>query len=56
MGGCGACRVKGSGELAMDEPNCLSAGELRDGYVLTCVTRALGPSSIELPSNGRGGR
>jgi ferredoxin-NADP reductase len=57
MGGCGACRVKGSGELAMDEPNCLSAGEVRDSYVLTCVTRALGPGVIELPSgSGRGAR
>jgi ring-1,2-phenylacetyl-CoA epoxidase subunit PaaE len=56
MGGCGACRVKGSGELAMDEPNCLSAGELKEGYVLTCVTRALGPSAIEIPSSARGAR
>lgn len=53
MGGCGACRVKGSGELAMDEPHCLSAGEVRDGYVLTCIARALGPAAIELPAGTR---
>ena len=47
MGGCGACRVKGSGELVMDEPNCLSEAERAEGYVLSCVCRALGPGTIE---------
>lgn len=49
MGGCAACRCKGAGELVMDEPNCLSDAEKQEGYVLTCVSRALGPSSLELP-------
>ncbi|MBX7192861.1 MAG: ferredoxin--NADP reductase, partial [Sandaracinaceae bacterium] len=59
MGGCGACRCKGAGELVMDEPNCLTDAEKREGHVLTCVSRALGPSSLELlppPGQPRGPR
>jgi len=49
MGGCGACRVKlVDGEVAMDEPNCLSAAEHEAGYVLTCVGAALGPVTLEV--------
>jgi ferredoxin-NADP reductase len=40
VGGCGACRVKlVSGVVTMDEPNCLTEAERREGYVLTCVGR-----------------
>jgi ferredoxin-NADP reductase len=40
VGGCGACRVKlVSGVVTMDEPNCLTEDERREGYVLTCVGR-----------------
>lgn len=48
MGGCGACRCEGSGALAMDEPNCLTAEERAAGLVLTCVARALGPAEIRV--------
>jgi ferredoxin-NADP reductase len=41
VGGCGACRVKlVSGEVELEEPNCLTADERRRGYVLACVGRA----------------
>lgn len=56
MGGCGACRVKGAGQLVMDEPNCLSEAERAEGYVLSCVCRALGPSSIETAPTKGGAR
>ncbi len=49
VGGCGACRVKLlSGDVALDEPNCLHPDERREGYVLSCVSRPLGPVSIEV--------
>ncbi len=49
MGGCGACRVRlASGEVRMEEPNCLSRGEREQGYVLMCVGRPLGPCSIDV--------
>ncbi len=48
MGGCGACRMKlVSGEVVMEEPNCLSPGEKREGYVLTCVARAKSACVLE---------
>lgn len=56
MGGCGACRCKGSGSLVMDEPNCLGEAERSEGVVLTCVARVLGPSTIELPEAKAGPR
>jgi ferredoxin len=38
VGGCGACRIKlRSGEVDLDEPNCLSEEERAEGYVLCCV-------------------
>jgi len=41
VGGCGACRVKlVSGEVELEEPNCLTDEERRRGYVLACVGRA----------------
>ncbi len=50
MGGCGACKVKlVSGDVASDEPNCLSAEEAKSGFVLTCVSRAAGPVTLEVP-------
>ncbi len=49
MGGCGACRVRRvEGEIQMEEPNCLSAAERREGYVLTCVSHPLGQIRIEV--------
>ena len=50
VGGCGTCRVRLSrGSLVMDEPNCLSAQERADGYVLACVSRPSGPCTLEVP-------
>jgi ferredoxin len=41
MGGCGACKVrKSSGTVVMSEPNCLTAREREDGYVLACCCYA----------------
>lgn len=49
MGGCGACRVRlTSGDVQMEEPNCLSRAERDDGYVLACVCRPLGTASVEV--------
>lgn len=51
MGGCGACRLRlVSGEVAHDEPNCLTAEEQAGGLVLACVARALGPVTVEAAS------
>lgn len=43
-GVCGACRVRALQPemVEMDSVNCLSAKEIRAGYVLTCVSRARG--------------
>jgi ring-1,2-phenylacetyl-CoA epoxidase subunit PaaE len=42
MGGCGACQVELlSGEVALEEPHCLSDHELASGLRLTCVGRPL---------------
>lgn len=50
MGGCAACRVRlVAGEIEAEEPNCLSASEKADGYVLTCVSRARSAVTIEVP-------
>ena len=49
MGGCGACRVKvRSGQMVMEEPNCLTAQEREAGYVLACVARATTPCEVEV--------
>jgi ring-1,2-phenylacetyl-CoA epoxidase subunit PaaE len=49
MGGCGACRVRlVSGEVSMDEPNCLSSREKSEGYVLACVGRPASACVIEV--------
>ncbi len=50
MGGCGACKCKlTSGQVAADEPNCLSADEASKGFVLACVSRAASPVTLEVP-------
>ena len=51
MGGCGACRVTLlDGDVLMDEPNCLTPEERAAGQVLSCVSRPLGPVTIEVVS------
>lgn len=48
MGGCGACRMKlRAGAVAMEEPNCLTAQERAEGYVLTCIGRATRSAVLE---------
>ena len=50
VGGCGTCRVHlAAGSVVMDEPNCLSAGERAEGYVLACVSRPTSPCTLEVP-------
>jgi ferredoxin-NADP reductase len=49
MGGCAACRVRlVDGDVMMDEPNCLTADERRDGWILTCVARPLTRCTLEV--------
>jgi ferredoxin len=49
VGGCGACRVRlVDGDVAMDEPNCLTPEERASGYVLACMSRPGGPCTLEV--------
>ena len=42
-GNCGACKViRTEGKVVMEEQTALSAEDIADGYVLTCVGRAFG--------------
>lgn len=48
MGGCGACKCRVvAGEVAMEEPNCLTDDERARGLVLTCVGRPRGAVTLE---------
>lgn len=48
VGGCRTCVVKlAKGQVIMDEPNCLTAAELQEGKVLSCVAYPLEPLEIE---------
>ncbi len=48
VGGCGECKQKlVSGDILLEEPNCLSAEELANGWRLMCVGRALSPLVID---------
>jgi Na+-transporting NADH:ubiquinone oxidoreductase subunit NqrF len=48
MGGCGQCKVKTSGgSVVLDEPNCLTAREKEEGYVLTCCAFASSDVVVE---------
>jgi ferredoxin-NADP reductase len=49
MGGCGACRVKvAAGDVALDEPNCLTTSERAAGYTLACCARAVTDVTVEV--------
>jgi len=49
MGGCGDCRMKlVSGDVEMEEPNCLLPSERERGEVLACVARARGECTLEV--------
>ncbi|WP_394834240.1 ferredoxin--NADP reductase [Pendulispora rubella] len=49
-GGCGACRVHvdDPSTIDMDVANCLSSKEIREGYILTCVSRARGNVELQV--------
>lgn len=48
MGGCGACRQRVlSGEVVMEQPNCLTERERARGLRLLCVGRPSGPLEID---------
>ncbi len=52
MGGCGACKVKlDSGQVTLQEPNCLTDEERAEGYILACVTSPCSQLAVtvELP-------
>ena len=49
MGGCGACRVKLTGEVVHDTPNALTPEEAAAGWAFACVARPLGPCRVEVP-------
>lgn len=49
VGGCASCRVKlMAGKVALGEPNCLDPDERKEGYILACVSRPLGPCRVEV--------
>ncbi|HEX3343146.1 MAG TPA: ferredoxin--NADP reductase [Polyangiaceae bacterium] len=49
VGGCGACRVRlVDGDVAMDEPNCLTPEERAAGYVLACMSRPGSACTVEV--------
>jgi len=50
MGGCGACRVKLSGEVVHDTPNGLTAEEAAAGFAFACIARPLGACSVVVAS------
>lgn len=49
-GECGTCRVRAVNPKAveMDSLNCLSSSDVKAGYILTCVARALGDLDLVL--------
>jgi ring-1,2-phenylacetyl-CoA epoxidase subunit PaaE len=50
LGGCGACKGRlVDGDVAMQEPNCLTQKERAQGYVLCCVARPRSAVTIEIP-------
>ncbi|MGW0870995.1 2Fe-2S iron-sulfur cluster-binding protein [Streptomyces sp. NPDC002740] len=49
VGNCGDCMVKlRSGEVAQNEPNCLTPRQKADGYVLTCVSCPLSAVTLDI--------
>ncbi|WP_187776464.1 iron-sulfur cluster-binding domain-containing protein [Antrihabitans cavernicola] len=48
VGGCAACKVRVlDGNVTVDEPNCLTAEERADGFVLACSAYALDSTTID---------
>ncbi|WP_433272618.1 2Fe-2S iron-sulfur cluster-binding protein [Actinosynnema sp. CS-041913] len=49
VGNCGDCMVKlRGGQVAMNEPNCLTPRQKADGYVLTCVGCPLSTVTLDI--------
>lgn len=49
VGNCGDCMVKlRTGEIAQNEPNCLTPHQRADGYVLTCVGCPLSKITLDI--------
>lgn len=54
VGGCGTCRVRVvSGQIEMDEPNCLLPEERAAGFALACVARAATAITIDISGGKR---
>ena len=48
MGGCASCRVRlVDGRVHMPAPNCLTAAEAAEGYILSCIARPLTPITLD---------
>lgn len=51
LGGCGACKVKlDTGEVAMQQPNCLTPAEQSEGFAPACVARPRTAVKVTTPS------
>ncbi|WP_260333872.1 2Fe-2S iron-sulfur cluster-binding protein [Streptomyces beigongshangae] len=49
VGNCGDCMVRlRSGEVAQNEPNCLTPEQQADGYILTCVSCPLSKVTLDI--------
>ncbi|WP_322986700.1 2Fe-2S iron-sulfur cluster binding domain-containing protein [Streptomyces sp. S584] len=49
VGNCGDCMVRlRSGEIAQNEPNCLTPQQRSEGYVLTCVGCPLAGVTVDI--------
>ncbi|MFI6169147.1 2Fe-2S iron-sulfur cluster-binding protein [Nocardia sp. NPDC051052] len=49
VGNCGDCMLKlRSGEVAQNEPNCLTPQQKADGYILTCVGHPLSKTTLDI--------
>lgn len=49
VGGCASCRVRlTAGKVSLGEPNCLDPDERKEGYILACVSKPLGPCKVEV--------
>jgi ferredoxin-NADP reductase len=50
VGTCGECMVRlRAGEVAQNEPNCLTPRQKADGHVLTCVAHPLSAVTLDIP-------
>jgi ferredoxin len=53
VGSCGDCRVRlRGGDVAQNEPNCLTPQQRAAGYVLTCVGSPLSKVTLDIAEPG----